>query len=194
MPLDFNNAPEQRESGLIAEDTIATVHITVRPGGEGDGGWLKRSKNGDSAALDLEFTVVDGVFAKRKFWTLFTVQGETEGHGKAADISASRLRGILESARGIKPTDTGPEAIAGRRVDSWGEFDGLRCIVKIGVEKGKDGFKDKNFFDIAITPDKQQWHRVEQTKQQALPLQASPPAQSNQQAGGTGSKKPAWAS
>jgi hypothetical protein len=105
MAYDFNGAEQQREGGLIADGTVAVVHLTIRPGNAGEGGWLKRSKGGDSQALDCEFTVVDGPFAKRKFWSLFTVEGTTEGHAKAAEISASRLRGILESAKGIRPDD-----------------------------------------------------------------------------------------
>lgn len=176
MPMDFNNAPEQREGGLIPEGTIATVHITVRPGNAGEGGWLKRSKGGNSAALDMEFTVVDGPFAKRKFWTLLTVEGETEGHSKAAEISGARLRGILESARGIRPDDKSPAAAEARRVVSWGDFDGLRCMVKIGVEKGSGEYKDKNILDIAITPDRQAWHKVDQVTQIKMPLQTSHPS------------------
>src|SRR6187397_410080 len=124
MAIDFNNASEQREMGsLIPEGTIAKVHMTVRPGNSGDGGWLKRSKSGESLMLDCEFTIVEGPFAKRKFWGLFTLEGVTEGHAKAADISASRLRAILESAKGIRPDDESDTAKAGRRMNNWGDFD-----------------------------------------------------------------------
>lgn len=163
MPIDFNSAEPQREAGLIDDGAVAVVHITVRPGSAGDGGWLKRSKAGDSEALDCEFTVVDGPFARRKFWTLFTLSGTTEGHQKAGEISASRLRAILESARGVRPDDHSDAAKAARVINNWGEFDGLRFIAKIGVEKGKDGFPDKNILAAAITPDKQAWSKVEQS-------------------------------
>src|SRR4029077_19663300 len=103
--LDFNNAEPQREMGLIDDGTVAVVQINVRPGHAGEGGWLKRSKAGESEALDCEFTVVDGPYAKRKFWTLLTLGGISEGQKKAGDISGSRIRAILESARGIKPDD-----------------------------------------------------------------------------------------
>ena len=73
-------------------------------------------------ALDVEFTVVEGPFAKRKFWGLFTLEGVSDGHQKAADISASRLRAILESARGIRPDDESDAAKAGRRMNWLGRF------------------------------------------------------------------------
>jgi hypothetical protein len=193
MAFDFNGAEQQREGGLIADGTIAVVHLTVRPGNAGEGGWLKRSKDGSSQAMDCEFTVVDGPFAKRKFWSLFTVEGTTEGHAKAADISASRLRGILESAKGIRPDDESDVAKAGRRVNSWGDFDGLRFVAKIGIEKGKDGYKDKNTLDAAVTPDRKAWVKVEQVVRPASAAQAhvaaaAVAAQSSAPAG-----KPAWA-
>jgi hypothetical protein len=169
MTIDFNNAEQQREGGLIPEGTIAPVHMTVRPGNSGEGGWLKRSKSGESMALDVEFTIVEGPFAKRKFWGLFTLEGTTEGHQKAADISASRLRAILESARGIRPDDESETAKAGRRMNSWGDFDGIRFVAKIGIEKAKEGsgFKDKNSLEAAITPDRKAWVKVEQVAKPA---------------------------
>ena len=195
MAYDFNSAPEQREGGLIADGTIAVVHMTVRPGNAGEGGWLKRSKAGDSMAMDCEFTVVDGPFAKRKFWSLFTVEGTTEGHAKAADISGSRLRGILESARGIRPDDESEAAKNARRVNSYGDFDGIRFVAKIGIEKGKDGYKDKNTLDAAVTPDRKAWVKVEQiAKQQGFQQvgAAVQAAQANAAAQAAG--KPSWAS
>lgn len=189
MAYDFNNAPEQREGGLIPEGTVAVVHMTVRPGNAGEGGWLKRSKNGDSSALDCEFTVVEGPFAKRKFWSLFTVEGVTEGHAKAGEISASRLRGILESARGIRPDDESDTAKSARRVTSWGDFDGVRFMAKVGIEKGKEGYKDKNTLDAAVTPDRKAWTKVEQVNKVPAPAAIAAAQQAAAQPA-----KPAWAS
>jgi len=186
MPLDFNTAPDQRTNDLIPDGTIANVHLTIRPGNAGEGGWLKRSKGGDSEALDCEFTVVDGQFAKRKFWSLFTVQGVTDGHQKASEISAGRLRAILESVHGIRPDDQSAEAVARRKLPTWADFDGLRFVAKIGIEKGKDGFKDKNSLAEVITPDRKAWVKVEQTKQQQAATPSADLITAN-------IKKPAWA-
>jgi hypothetical protein len=199
MAYDFNSAEQQRESGLIADGTIAPVHMTIRPGNAGEGGWMKRSKNGDSMALDCEFTVLEGPFAKRKFWTLFTIEGTTEGHAKAGEISASRLRAILESARGIRPDDESEAAKNGRRVTSWGDFDGIRFIAKIGIEVAKpgSGFKDKNTLDAAITPDRKTWAKVEQVAKPAgsfAPIGAAAANVAAQATAGAASAKPAWAS
>jgi hypothetical protein len=65
---DFNTAGPQRSFEVIPANTIATLQITVRPGHAGDDGNLRRSKDGSSEGLDLEFTVVGGPYAMRKFW------------------------------------------------------------------------------------------------------------------------------
>jgi hypothetical protein len=189
--LDFNNAEPQREGGVIPDGTIATVHMKIKPGNAGEGGWLKRSKNGESQALDAEFTIVSGPHAKRKFWTLFTLEGITDGQKKAGEISASKLRGILESARGIRPDDESDAAKAARRPSGYGDFDDLRFIAKIAVEKGKDGFKDKNTLDIAITPDKKDWQKVEQVK---TGTSSAAPGTTAAQTAAAPISKPSWAS
>ena len=67
--MDFNDATgKQRKTDLIPANTIAAVAMHVRSGNAGPGGWLKRAKDGRSEALDVEFTVIDGEFARRKFW------------------------------------------------------------------------------------------------------------------------------
>ena len=76
---DFNDADTQRKFAVIPAGTIATVRMTVRPGSAGEGGWLRRSNDGNSEALDCEFVVLDGPFGKRKLWSLFTVAGSTQG-------------------------------------------------------------------------------------------------------------------
>lgn len=192
--MDFNNAQEQREGTLIDDGTIAVVHLTLRPGNSGEGGWEKRSKAGDSQALDCEFTVVDGKFTKRKFWSLFTVSGVSEGHQKAAQISGSRIRGILESARGIRPDDESDAAKSARRISSYGELDGLRFVAKIGIEKGKDGYKDKNTLSIAVTPDRKDWVKVEQVSHGSVASVAASNVAHNAAAASQGGvTKPSWA-
>jgi hypothetical protein len=185
ISYDFNDARTQ----LIPAGTIATVRMTVRPGSAGEGGWLRRSNNGNSEALDCEFVVLDGPFAKRKFWSLFTVAGSTPGHAEAAQISAVKLRAILESARGIKPDDKSDAAKEARRVKSYGDLNGLTFVARIGVEPPQNGYKAKNRLDHVVTPDEKAWHPVAQERVAAGPAEpaehASTPAKIN---------RPDWAS
>ena len=134
MSLDFNDSGPQKSFDVIPDGTVATVRLKIRPGNSGEGGWLRRSKEGNSEALDCEFVVRDGEYAKRKFWSLLTVAGTRDGHRDAADISNRRIRAMLESARGIRPDDTSEAAKQGRRLSSYGDLDGLAFIARIGVD------------------------------------------------------------
>ena len=165
--MDFNDVGEQRNFEVIPDGAIATVRMGVRQRNAGKGGWLRRSNDLKSEALDCEFVVLDGPFAKRKFWTLFTVAGTTEGHKEAADISNRRLRAMLESARGIRPDDKSDAAKEARRTTSYGDFNGLSFIVRIGVEPPQNGYKAKNKLDSVITPNETGWHAVTQQSEPA---------------------------
>jgi hypothetical protein len=164
---DLNKAGPQRCFDVIPAGTVATLQLKLRPGSAGEGGWTRRSKAGDSEALDCELLVVDGPYAKRKFWSLMTVNGTTDGHAQAADITRRRLRGILESARGIRPDDMSEGAKQGRQIASYGDLDGLRFVGRIGVEPARDQYPPKNTLLEAITPDRRDWHPVEQAAKEA---------------------------
>jgi hypothetical protein len=172
MTYDFNDAGQN----VIPDGTVATVRMTIRPGNTGEGGWLRRSKDGNSEALDCEFVVLDGTYAKRKFWTLFTVAGTTQGHSQAAEISRGKLRAVLESVRGIKPDDKSDSAKQARRIESYGDLDGLAFMARIGVEPPQDGYKAKNRLDRVITPDETAWHAVTQVPAAAAPTTPAKPA------------------
>jgi hypothetical protein len=167
MPYDYSNAPPPREFDLIPAGTIASVQLRIRPGNVGEDGLLTRSSTGGEM-LNCEFVVVDGPYAKRKFWTYLVVEGTSAGHAEAAEISRRTLRQILESARNIRPSDMSDEARK-RRTADLKDFDGIVCIVRIGIEKGKprndgsgENYADKNVIAAVITPDRKEWHPIEQ--------------------------------
>jgi hypothetical protein len=168
MPYDYSTAPPPRDIDLIPHGTIATVVMHVRPGGAGEDGLLKRSKNGDCEMLDIEYVVVDGSYARRKFWENQIIVGTTSGQKDMAETYRGTRKAILQSARGIKEGDQSPQARAAYMADLK-DFDGLMFIAKIGVEKGKpkndgsgENYVDKNVLAAVITPDKAGWHSVTQ--------------------------------
>jgi hypothetical protein len=193
MPLDFNSAEQQRMPGLIPKGTVVPVHMTLRPGGHGEGGWLKQSRTGEVLMLDAEFTVIDGQFARRKFWSVLTVQGETDKQKQAADISRSRLRAILEGARGIRPDDESQDAARGRQIESYAELDGIRFLAVVGEEPARDTFDAKNTLAAIITPDRKDWVKLEQVQRTGSATRA-PVAANTQAPAASTSGKPAWAS
>jgi hypothetical protein len=178
--FDYSTADEQRSFELIPSGTNAVIEINLRPGNAGEGGLLTRTKSVDkdgkprppAEALDLEFIIIEGPFAKRKLWGFYVVSGTTDGHEQAADITKARLRAFLESARNIKPTDVS-EAAKKARTAELTEFDGLRFMGKIGIERGTGDYigKDKNILLEVITPDRKEWHPIQQVpKQREIPL------------------------
>jgi hypothetical protein len=186
-PLDFNDADNQRSGDLIPNGTMCKLIMSIRPGGEpSSGGWLTPSKDTDALYINAEFTVSDGPFARRKLWQNLVMSGgkvNDKGESIAANISRATLRAILESARGILPTDMSEAAQAKRRVRGFEEFDGMEFVAKIGVEKGKDGYQDKNRIAAVTTPDKKEYQQV--MSGVYAPAPAAAPA------GGTSA--PAWA-
>jgi hypothetical protein len=163
---DFNDAGPQRSFEVIPDGALVPVQLTVRPGDAGENGMLRRSKDGRSEALDCEFTVTEGEHVRRKFWALLTLEGTTSGHAEAGDISRRILRAILESARGIRPDDQS-EMAKKARVAEYTEFDGLRFLIRVGVEPARDGFKAKNTVAEVITPDRMTWRAIEQVPKTA---------------------------
>lgn len=155
--FDFNTAEKQSSFELIPAGTIVPICMTLKPGGTGDGGWMKESKTG-SIMLDCEFTVTEGEFAKRKFWQFMIV----EGNEKAANISRKTLRAIIEASKGIDPNDMSQDAINGRKITGWQEFNGLAFPVKVGIEKAKpeSGYSDKNKILVVITPEMPEYQKV----------------------------------
>jgi hypothetical protein len=109
MPYDYSTAPPPRVD-LIPHGTIATVVIHIRPGNVGEAGLLKRSKNGDCEMLDIEYVVVDGPYARRKFWENQIIAGTTSGQKDMVETYCRTRKAILQSARGIKEGDQSPQA------------------------------------------------------------------------------------
>jgi hypothetical protein len=189
--FDYSNAPKQRSDELIPAGTVATLQIKIRPGNVGEGGLLTRSKKGDCEMLNLEFILVDGPHVTRKPWANWVLSGTTDGQGTAAEISRGNMRAVLESARGIKPDDMSDEAHK-KRTAELSDFDGMRFVARIGIEKGKakdngtfEHYDDRNTIAQIITPDKKGWHPVEQAPPSPKdPSPASAPAAIT---------KPAWA-
>jgi hypothetical protein len=142
--------------------------LHIRPGGVGEDGMLKRSKDGGCEMLDCEFTVADTTYKGRKFWEYWILEGTTSGHAKSAEINRGTLKAILDSALGLKPDDVSPQARAARTV-SLKQFEGMTFMAKIGIEKGGakndgsgDSWPDKNILAGVITPDRPGWHSVAQ--------------------------------
>ena len=178
--FDFNAAPEQRD--VIPKGTPLVVQLRIRPGNAGEGGLLTRSHKGDCEGLDCELTVVEGKYIKRKLFSWLLLSGTTSGQADMAHSNTGTLRAIIESAHGIKREDVSEAAKKTRASFSdLHKFDGIRFMLKVGVEEAKNNYPAKNVIQTVITPDMKEWHAIEQVEQPAP------------QADGKTIPKPRWA-
>ena len=161
--MDFNGADGQDAAfDLIPANTLAKVTLTIRPGGAGPEGWLTKSRTSSAMYLNVEAIVLDGPHARRRVYTRIGFKGKNvneRGEDTYANRGRALIRGILESARGIKAKDQSDTARAARLIRSLGDLNGLDFVAKIGVEKDRDNPEDdgRNVIKAAIGPDHGQY-------------------------------------
>jgi hypothetical protein len=182
-------------AGLIPDGTVARAVLTIRPGGSGEGGWLKTSAAG-GLMIDTEWTIADGPFAKRKVWRYMSLSEN------AAPITMKQLRAAIEGHHGIKPDDMSEAAQAKRRV-SLDQLSGIEACILIGVEAAKDGYEAKNTIKAVLAPGESKYIGRGGSPMLAGPTGAgnvatfqAPPAASYAPpppAAPAGAAKPAWA-
>lgn len=156
--MDFNTADTQDAAfALIPANTLARVLLTIRPGGAGPEGWLTQSRTSSALYLNTEAVIEEGPHARRRIYTRIGFRGRNADTG-AEDTYANRgralLRGILESAHGIRADDTSDQARAKRSIRSFGDMSGLTFIARIAIERDKNDPNDqgRNVIAAAIGP------------------------------------------
>lgn len=156
--MNFNDAEQQNTFDLILANTIAKARLVIKPGNDFSNPMLTRSKsNNDITYLNCEFIILEGQYAKRKVFDKIGI----EGNDIWANMGKSRIRAILESARGINPKDMTEAAIQARQINSFDELNNLDVAIKIGVEHDKSGvYNDKNRVVAIITPEHFRYHEI----------------------------------
>lgn len=141
--------------GVIPEDEEVRVVLNLLAGDDDETeNLLTLSKNSGAKYLAVEFTIIGGPYARRKFWenwTLATSEDDNDGHKKAIDISSTKVRAVVEAVRGISPTDNSAAAKKQRDIDLR-ELDGMEFDCVLGIEEGTGGYKDKNLIKRVINP------------------------------------------
>ena len=160
---DLNDAgPQMAPAGeLIPDGTFAKLRMTIRPGGVNgssplDAGLLKASQSSDALMVDAEMTVMEGPYAKRKFWQTFTVAGgnlDDKGQSKGWNVSKATFRAMIDSALGLAPTDMSDAAKARRVLRGLKDLDGIVFYGRIMVEPASDPkYSDKNKLANVVLP------------------------------------------
>ena len=103
--------------------------------------------------------MLEGPYARRRVFTRIGLKGKSvneKGEDTYANRGRSLIRGILESARGIKSADQSELAHAARTIGSYGDLNGLVFVARIVVEGDRtDPAADKrNAIGAAIGPDR----------------------------------------
>ena len=152
---DFSTAEEQTTGDVIPHKTPVKVAMKIRAGGYNDpaqgwtGGFATQGETG-AVYLDCEFTVIGGKYNKRKVWSMIGLHSpkgpKWEGMGR------SFIRAALESARGITPADASEKAVAARRINGFGDLDGLEFAAFVDVQKAEpnSSYNDKNVIQTVI--------------------------------------------
>jgi hypothetical protein len=152
---DFNDAqPQMAPLGeLIPDGTFCKLQMKIRPGGvDGDGaadrGLLKSSNTSDVKYLDCEFTVVEGPYARRKFWQNYTVSGgklDDKNQSMGWNISKSVFRAMIDSALGLAASDMSAEAKSKRTLAGLSQLNTIIFAGRVMIEPAQNAqYSDSN--------------------------------------------------
>jgi len=168
--FDLNDAqPQFQHHDLIPDGTFVRVRMVIRPGGINgaapmDAGLLTASKSSDARLLDCEFTVIEGLFVRKKFWQMFTVAGgklDDKGVSKGWNISKAAFRAMVDSALGLNPSDMSEAARARRTLRGLKDLDGISFVARIMVEPASNpNYSDVNRIAHVVTPDEPEYAAV----------------------------------
>ena len=203
--LDLNNVPSMDggdgDFELIPDGTVVNAIIKLSGGTieipeYGAGRYFKESMTTTAKWLPIELTIVGGAFDKRKVWQNIFVDGDAKdenGISKARKIGLNTIKQMVDSGFGISPKDESEDARAKRAsVQGVHMLNGMNISCTLGIEKGRDGYPDRNKIKTVLTPDSPNYIR---SSGQAAPVaQATvaqtPAPQQNTTAGGV---TPSWA-
>jgi hypothetical protein len=176
LGLDRANPTQGRE--LIPSGTTVELVMAIRPGSIGEEGLCKRSANGKAEMLDTVFTVRGGPWDGSKIYDNMVIRGTEAGHATAWEISAAKLRAILEAVHGLDPSDNSPAAVARRASATLAGFHGATILATVEIEKGgkrPDGgnYKDRNVLGKILRIGDTNYRRLDQPP--PAPIQRSEP-------------------
>ena len=163
--LNLNNVPSDdnnREFELIPDGTIVRAFIKLEGGSTelpeyGAGRFFDVAQQTDAKWLPIELTIIGGNFDKRKIWHKIFVDGtkisEKTGMPIAKEIGLRTMKAIIDSAFNLDPKDQSEESQQKRNLQGVNQLNGMEFCFKVGIEKGTNGYEDKNKIKVVLTPD-----------------------------------------
>ena len=160
--IDFSNVSSSGGGGdfeLIPAGTVARVVVNLKRGGEVLTEYSQEAlfkTNGRTKWIECEFTVVAGQYERRKFWQNVMLDGgkinPDTGVFYTKEIGLQTIKDIVDSAKGLSKSDVSPEAMQTRNISGLEVMDGMEFCAKIGIEKGTNGYQDKNKLVGTLSP------------------------------------------
>ena len=171
MTYDMNDVQPQIATDIIPDGTFARISMIFKPGtidgdSPADARLLKASNSpgSDVRQIDAEFTIVEGLHARRKFWQFFTVSGgklDEQGVSIGWKISKSTFRAMIDSALGLNPEDMSDAAKAKRVLNGLSELSGITFIGKVKIEPSDNPrYPDRNRLERVVLPQEPEWQKV----------------------------------
>jgi|TARA_A100000172_G_scaffold39320_1_gene23955 hypothetical protein len=162
--LDLSNVSMSETSNefeLIPEGTIARAILLIKPNHTiieefASTPMFKESPHSSAKYIETEFTIVGGQFDKRKVWQNIFFDGDSkndQGISKARVNGIRTLRLLVDSMLGLDPKDVSVESNNKRKIPGIDALQGQEFCIKIGIEKGTNGYADKNILRGPICAD-----------------------------------------
>ena len=173
MSIDFNAAEEQRDPihGPVPAGSRVLLKLEVlKPKNESQRMPFVAVSQKKLYMLWVRLTVHSGSYQGFK-WTENWMLPEgsqqvqlTEKQKIACRISYSRMRGVIEAARGISPKDTSPQANSRRVLNDWLDLTGMVFPARVVVADDGREYNGRTIWDnqIArvITPDMKEYREL----------------------------------
>lgn len=145
--FSFNpNTKYDNGAGLIPNGVCAFAVVSVEKT------QYSQSTNGLLASLSL--TISTGKYAGRKIFTYIGDPSDTNNSEKYRTMSLGQLQAMLEVAGVFDPArpETYQAFANASFTDILQAIDGKTVAIKVGIEKGRDGYDDKNRVSDYLTP------------------------------------------
>lgn len=167
--LDLNNVSYSddgpRDFELIPDGTVVRAVIKLSGGDHelpefGGGTYFKSSQSG-AKWMPIELTIVGGSYDKRKVWQNIFVDGaktDQNGFSIAKRIGLETIKKMVDSHFALDMKDASPEAAQKRgSINGVHMLNGMQICFKVGIEKGNNGYADKNKIKTVLTPGSQEF-------------------------------------
>lgn len=133
--LNFGHKVEEKNTDTIPKNTLLWCVLAVRG--------IKNSRETNGRYLDIELTVLDNQpYARRKIWDKLADPFDGNNSEEWRNMGYLAIRRILEAVKGATPENANSYSL--NRLE---DLHGLTVPVIVGIEKGKDGYEDKNRAD-----------------------------------------------